>query len=56
MLGVNPGGGPKTLSWLWALGSFDGDEWDTVNLDVNIPGNADSLTIQAFSRDDLCVG
>jgi SdrD B-like protein len=31
------------------LSSNDGEEWDTVNLDVKIPAGANSLTIQAYS-------
>lgn len=38
------------------LGSNDGPQWDTVNLTVNIPAGADSLTVQAFSRDDNNTG
>jgi hypothetical protein len=34
------------------LGSNDGDEWDSVNLEIEIPAGATSLTVQAFSRDD----
>jgi hypothetical protein len=34
------------------LGSNDGEEWDTQNLDITIPAGATSLTVQAFSRDD----
>jgi hypothetical protein len=34
------------------LGSNDGDEWDTVTLEIEIPAGATSLTVQAFSRDD----
>ncbi len=35
------------------LGSNDGDEWDSQNLMVNIPAGATSLSVQAFSREDL---
>lgn len=38
------------------LDSSDGAEWDTVNLDLFIPAGASSLTVQAFSRDDLGTG
>jgi hypothetical protein len=34
------------------LNSNDGRYWDTVNLVVEVPPGADSLTIQVFSRDD----
>jgi len=35
------------------LHSGDGEEWDTVNLSVDIPAGTTSLTVQAFSRDDF---
>ncbi len=35
------------------LDSSDGEEWDTVNLDIVIPSAASSLSVQAFSRNDL---
>jgi hypothetical protein len=35
------------------LDSFDGDEWDTLSLDVDIPAYAKSLTVQALSVDNL---
>jgi hypothetical protein len=35
------------------LDSNDGEEWDTVNLDVLVPAGASLLTVQAFSRDDF---
>lgn len=38
------------------LDSNDGDEWDTVELSVNVPTGATSVTVQAFSRDDLGSG
>lgn len=38
------------------LASNDGKEWDTLNLSVDIPAGADSLTVQAFSRDDNGTG
>jgi len=44
-------GGTVTL-YSNILGSNDGDEWDSVNLEVDIPAGATSLTVQAFSRDD----
>ncbi len=34
------------------LGSSDGPEWDSKNLEIDIPAGATSLTVQAFSRDD----
>jgi hypothetical protein len=38
------------------LASLDGEEWDTVNKSVVVPAGATSLTVQAFSRDDLSTG
>lgn len=38
------------------LVSNGGDEWDSVNLPINIPAGADSLTVQVFSRDDSQIG
>ncbi|MEZ4673618.1 MAG: SdrD B-like domain-containing protein [Caldilineaceae bacterium] len=38
------------------LNSYDGDEWDTLTLQVDIPAGATSLTIQIFSRDDENTG
>jgi hypothetical protein len=38
------------------LGSFDGGQWDSLNLPINIPAGATSLTVQAFSRDDNGTG
>jgi len=38
------------------LNSNDGDEWDTVELQVEIPASATTMTIQLFSRDDLNTG
>jgi hypothetical protein len=38
------------------LDSNDGPEWDTLNLSVDIPAGADSMTVQAFSRDDNATG
>lgn len=38
------------------LNSNDGDEWDTVELQVDIPAGATTMTIQLFSRDDLSTG
>jgi hypothetical protein len=32
------------------LDSTDGEEWDTVHIEVPVPAGADSLTIQAFSE------
>ncbi len=34
------------------LDSNDGEEWDTVELSVNVPAGATSITVQALSRDD----
>ncbi|MGB5872354.1 MAG: FlgD immunoglobulin-like domain containing protein [Bacteroidota bacterium] len=44
-------GGTKTV-YSSILGSNDGDEWDSVNLEIDIRAGASSLTVQAFSRDD----
>ncbi len=38
------------------LASLDGPQWDTLNLPINIPAGATSLTVQAFSRDDNNTG
>jgi hypothetical protein len=38
------------------LDSNDDDEWDTVTLPVAIPAFANSVTVQAFSRDDEATG
>ncbi len=51
---VTSGGVTTTYSNI--LDSNDGDEWDTVTLPVTIPAFADSVTVQAFSRDDLGSG
>src|SRR5690606_23114410 len=34
------------------LNSNDGEQWDTVSLSIVIPAGAESLTVQAFSRND----
>ena len=34
------------------LDSLDGNEWDTLSIDVDIPAYADSLTVQALSVDN----
>lgn len=39
-----------------ALGSVDGQEWDTLNIPVFVPAGATFLTVQAFSRDDAATG
>lgn len=51
---VTVGGTTQTFSDL--LGSVDGDEWDTVVLQITIPAGAEELSVQAFSRDDLGTG
>lgn len=48
--------GGKTGKFSNVLGSLDGPEWDSENLTVRIPAGASSLTVQAFSRDDLGTG
>ncbi|PLW67632.1 hypothetical protein [Pseudohalioglobus lutimaris] len=48
---ITTGGVTTVLSNLLASG--DGDEWDTLNLDVTIPAGASSLTVHPYSRDDL---
>ena len=48
---VNVGDTTQVFSNL--LDSVDGEEWDTTNITVDIPAGAGSLTVQAFSRDDL---
>lgn len=48
--------GGTTVFYRNLLDSSDGDEWDTVNLDILVPAGASSLTVQAFSRDDEGTG
>ncbi len=48
---VESGGVITTFSNI--LDSNDGQEWDTLELLINVPAGATSLTVQAFSRDDL---
>lgn len=48
--------GGSTTTFSNELGSSDGDEWDTFIRDITIPAEADQLTVQAFSRDDLHTG
>jgi hypothetical protein len=38
------------------LDSNSGDEWDAFKIAIDLPADADTLTIQAFSRDDLGTG
>ncbi|MEE8221852.1 MAG: hypothetical protein V3R21_08830, partial [Woeseiaceae bacterium] len=38
------------------LDSFDGQEWDTLVLDVTIPAAETMVTVQAFSIDNLGIG
>jgi hypothetical protein len=38
------------------LDSVDGEEWDSFNISADIPAGATTLTLQAFSRDDLNTG
>jgi len=42
--------GTETL-YINRLDSLDGDEWDTLHVDVNIPAGATTLTVQALSED-----
>jgi hypothetical protein len=51
---ITIGGVTTTFSNL--LYSSSGEEWDTLNLDITIPADASSLTVQAFSRDDFSTG
>jgi len=51
---ITAGGATALLSNI--LDSSDGEEWDTINLDIVIPARATSLTVEAFSRDDLATG
>jgi len=44
--------GDDTTVFTNLLNSNDGDEWDTVMLQVAIPSGASSLSIQLFSRND----
>lgn len=48
---VTIGGAPPVVYSNY-LNSSDGDEWDTLVLPVEIPAGVDSLTVQAFSRND----
>lgn len=34
------------------LNSYDGEEWDTLELAVPVPAGAETITLQLFSRDD----
>jgi hypothetical protein len=43
----------KTRKYSDHIGSLDGPEWDSANLTVRVPAGATSVTVQAFSRDDL---
>ncbi|MCU0784642.1 MAG: carboxypeptidase regulatory-like domain-containing protein [Verrucomicrobia bacterium] len=51
---ITTGGTTTVLDNL--LDSVDGEEWDTLPVSVNVPAGATSLTVQAFSRDDLGIG
>lgn len=44
--------GDVTTVFSNTLASHNGPEWDTVNLKVDIPAQAEQLTVQVFSRDD----
>lgn len=48
--------GGTTTTFSNELASLDGEEWDTVNVDFDIPAGASSLKVQAFSRDDNNTG
>lgn len=41
-----------TTQYVNVFGNFDGDQWDTVQLLVDIPADASSLTVQALSVSD----
>ena len=46
-----------TTTWVNnALMSLDGQEWDTLDLNIDIPSGTNSLTIQAYSLDNLGTG
>jgi hypothetical protein len=47
---VTVGGGPAT-SYFNLLGSNDGEEWDSLMLDVAIPAGATSLSVRLLSKD-----
>ncbi len=51
---VDAGAGPVLFSNL--MNGGDGDEWDTIEISVDIPAGSTSLTVQAHSRDDLGSG
>lgn len=46
----------KTTVYDNLLFSNDGDEWDTIKIPVTIPPGANSLTVQALSKDNLGTG
>jgi len=48
------GGGPTIF--FNQLGSNDGEEWDTLTVDVDVPAAATSLTVQVFSKDVTASG
>ncbi|KAF0193129.1 MAG: hypothetical protein FD165_232 [Gammaproteobacteria bacterium] len=45
--------GQPTVVYNNLLDSVSGEEWDTVNLPVNVPAGASKLTVQALSVDNL---
>ena len=49
-----PNGGLQVLNNL--LDSISGQEWDHFTISVDIPAGTSSVTVQAFSRDDLGTG
>lgn len=50
---LDPAEPPAVFLFSDKLNSNDGAEWDTLFLSVPIPPGANTLTVQAFSRDDL---
>jgi hypothetical protein len=50
------GPGGSTIVHSNVLDSLDGEEWDSFTTSVLIPAGTTSLTVQAFSRDDLSTG
>lgn len=46
-------GGQPPVVFNNLLDSLDGEEWDTLNLPINIPAGASQLTVQALSTDNV---
>lgn len=48
--------GDSTQVFSNELQSGDGEEWDSITLEIGVAEGADSLTVQPFSRDDFDTG